>query len=136
MTHAIKARIAAIFLSLMLVWPLVHHGLVEAVGMSPWNLSGWSMYCVPKSQLFVEMYRIDEGKRSSVGRVGPEVAVALRRFASRRHILGRWVSPERLGQALRDHLEGEEGAMIVVKSAGIDRRSLHIEVIEEQRFTF
>ncbi len=95
MTTARKRTALAIMVAVLAVWPLVHHALVLGVGISPWHLFGWSMYCEPRSPVRVELYDV-RGTPILTNRLPPAANAAMTKYGERRRALGRALPPDGL----------------------------------------
>ena len=110
MSFVAKRRLVLVFLVCLAAWPLAHRFLAASFEIDPWRLGGWAMYCTPK--LKVEVGLVPE--RAGLP-VELDLPLPLReeanRFAERRAVLGRFVSPAGLA---RDALARLEADSVVV----------------------
>lgn len=103
MQRPINQRIVLIALMLLTLWPALHIGLVHARGLSPWKLSGWGMYALPRPKFFgMEVY-VDRGTGSfeQMFAPTPDVRDAATTFLERQKWLGELASIAPLARALR-----------------------------------
>jgi hypothetical protein len=119
---------------LVLVWPLVHAGLVARYGIDPWELFGWSMYALPAPRVQV---RVDVERG---GETRPLRAMGARRqrvkaFARRRIGLGTFASPEPLARALLSEDATLDAVVIVTREISLDRKSARL-VARDERHRF
>ena len=114
----------------VLVWPLVHAGLVARYGVDPWELFGWSMYALPAKRVQVRV----EVERD--GEIGPLRAMGATRqrvkeFARRRTALGSLASPEPLARTLLDEEDGIDAVIVVIRQIELDRGSSRLVARDE-----
>ena len=103
-------------LGLLLVWPLVHHGLVLRYDISPWNFAGWAMYCVPRKAIEVELIAVDGQRRVPVNAdsLSPEARYRYDLYLYDREIIGRFASSEKLARAVFENQSGFNQLELVV----------------------
>lgn len=121
-----KRRAVGIFLVFFAFWPLGQHVLVRSLGVDPWKLAGWGMYCIPGPMKTVRVVLIDadgEARRLDFRRYPPEEKVLVDRFRERRSALGRLESPARLGEAMLGLHPEAEGVLVAILSLELDRET-------------
>ncbi len=103
MTARSKTSVVAGALAALTVWPLVHIGLVERFGVSPWKLAGWGMYSAPRSRsLGMEVFGRPQAGGALVHFTDPPPAVRdeAGRYLERHRWLRRLVRPDTFAAAV------------------------------------
>jgi hypothetical protein len=106
----------------VLVWPLVHIGLVARYRLDPWEFFAWSMYAVPAARVQVRV-EVERGGEVFPLRAMGDMRRQVRNFARRRTALG---SLAPTGSLAREIFAGDstvDAVIIETREIVLDRES-------------
>ncbi|REJ65510.1 MAG: hypothetical protein DWQ31_17915 [Planctomycetota bacterium] len=121
MTHARKQSIAIAMLLALAIWPLIHFGLVQRFGISPWKFGGFAMYCTPNPLLEITIFRSDHQEVPIV----PQSALARqhRQYGDAWAIWNEHRPPEAFWNALREAEPQGAPFLVLVRERRLDPRT-------------
>lgn len=129
-----REKAAVGFIAFVVVWPLVHRGIVAAYDVNPWKLGGWAMYTTPMPPVLTVAFEPRGAGGTPIDRTMLPVYAqqALQRFEIRRHVLGNLHRPDEFaGHVLRARPDLPEVVVLVQrmvldpKSARMVARTMH-----------
>lgn len=105
----------------LLVWPLLHYGLINTTDLSPWKFFGWAMYCEPTRYSTCEITGIKKntdgliasfalGRHKIPEKASASLAGQYKQFGELRSHLGRHVAPDNFAAALLDAYSQHSGS--------------------------
>ena len=134
-----KQRIVLVFLTVIAVWPPVHHVLVRMTDLGPWKGAAWSMYCVPGRAIRVAIVSEKDDRPLPLGaltNLPPAFQLAHREFVDRRKALGSWAEPDELARAVFWLFPEEDAIAIMVEQAGVERASAKLFAERFDRYEY
>jgi hypothetical protein len=122
MNGSIRRKVMLAIVAFVLVWPVVHVGLVARYRLDPWEFFGWSMYALPAARVQVRV----EVERA--GEIRPLRAMgAMRRrvtaFARRSTALGAFAPTASLAREVFAADATIDAVIIVTREVVLDRAS-------------
>lgn len=134
-----KRRIVIVFLTVIAVWPLVHHVLVRTTELGPWKGAAWSMYCVPGRAIRIAIVSQKDDRPLPLGALAdlpPVFQLAHREFVERRKAIGGWAEPDDLARAVFALFREEDAITIMVEQAGVERASAKLVAERSDRYLY
>lgn len=122
MSGSIRQRVMMAIVVFVLVWPLVHLGLVARYRLDPWEFFGWSMYALPAARVQVSV-EVERGGEVFPLRAMGEMRRRVRNFARRRTALGSLASTEPLAREIFAGDSTIDAVIIVTRAIELDRES-------------
>mgnify|MGYP000193042492 CR=1 FL=1 len=124
MTARTKTTIVGTALTALTLWPLLHIGLVERYGLSPWKLAGWGMYSAPRSRsLGMEVFGRPRagGALEQLTAPSPAIREEAGRYLERHRWLRKLVRPTALAEAIAASRPDWDEVKIVAFEPDLDR---------------
>jgi hypothetical protein len=117
-----KARVAVAGLVLLLVWPPVHHALVERYRIDPWKYFGFAMYCRPTLPIRLEARALGTDARAKVDprELPPEAQREWVAFLRERATFGQLRTPRTLADRIFRLRPGTNEVVLVVTHARLE----------------
>ena len=115
-------------IGLLMVWPLLHFGLVRAYDMNPWKLGGLAMYTAPPESYGVDIYGYATGDRVNVSLSRTDNAL-FGEFVHRSRVLGRLVSPRQLAEQLLSGNSELDAVVVECDRFALRSRDDHIGLV-------
>ncbi len=131
-----KKRIVFAALMLVVVWPLVHHGLVRRYEINPWKFFGWSMYCIQPGRLELLFFPVADGGESPKWYAGQpaELTDAIGEYLNRRRVWGLLLPPDEVASAVFDHAPRLNKVRLEVSETVMDTRTSRLGQRTHQYF--
>lgn len=125
MNSARKQRILSIALAAFALWPALHHIATVTFDMNPWKLFGWSMYCVPRRWVDVDITLRDEsgGRPLEYRQNEADLTALVDDYANRRWVYGHLQPPDRVAKRLFAKYPDASEFTIYVHQLSFDRAS-------------
>lgn len=101
----------------VILWPIVHLGLVARAGIDAWELFGWAMYSRPEARVQVRVDVERDGTHEPLRAMGA-LRRQIERYARDRSTLGRLASPADLLEAVFASDPSIEAMELVRRRAG------------------
>ena len=104
-----------------LVWPLVHHQLVQRYRIDPWRLGGWAMYATLQPRIGFRLAGVGaDGARVELRHgATPALAAAADSYSTRRLSLGLFADPDGVAALAASQYPEYERFLIVVEEYGL-----------------
>lgn len=115
----------------VVLWPLIHLGLVARAGIDAWELFGWAMYSRPEARIQVRV-DVERGGRREPLRAMGELRHRIVQYARLRTTLGRLASPDALLEAVFSSDASIEAVVIVLRRVELDRELAMLVAHDEQ----
>ena len=133
-----KKRISAGIIVLIILWAIVHVGVVERFEMDPWRFFGFSMYAVPENYQWVHVYKIEDGEEKLIITAGmpAEMRIEYRRFRRDRAVLGELVAPHALAEKALEELPDIDGVKIYCVRDSVSAKTSLLEVNTAVVYTY
>jgi hypothetical protein len=114
----------------VILWPIVHLGLVARAGIDAWELFGWAMYSRPEARVQVRVDVERGGTREPLRAMGA-LRRQIERYARDRSTLGRLASPADLLEAVFASDASIEAIELVRRRVELDRGTAMLVAQEE-----
>jgi len=118
----------------VLVWPLVHLGLVAQARVDPWELFGWAMYSKPAARVQVAV-EVERAGRLVPLRAMGEMRRRVAEYARARTALGLFARPDDLLRAIFESDPSIEAVELVLRDVSLDLDSSFL-VARDERLRF
>lgn len=115
----------------VVLWPIVHLGLVARADIDAWELFGWAMYSRPEARVQVRVDVERVGAREPLRAMG-DLRRRIEQYARARTSLGRLASPEALLEAVFASDPTIDAIVIVLRDVMLEHDSAHLVAHEEQ----
>ena len=137
MSFEAKRRGVVTLLAVMLLWPLLHHVLVQQVELWPWKFYGWSMYCTETGSHTLVVVEDARGRRVlDPFEHGSELERRFRGFRARRNTYGALVAPDELADYILSRRPGVRKVDVFVQHYGLDAASGRLEAGRRDHYTY
>jgi hypothetical protein len=132
-----KRRGVVVLLAVMLLWPLLHHVLVQQVELWPWKFYGWSMYCTETGSHTLVVVEDASGRHVlDPFQHGSELEGRFRGFRGRRNTYGALVAPDQLAQHILASRPDVRKVDVFVQHYGLDAGSGRLEAGRRYRYAY
>ena len=122
MSGPFRRRVMLAIVVFVLVWPLVHIGLVTRYRLDPWEFFAWSMYAVPAARVQVRVEVERDGEVFPLRAMG-DMRRQVRSFARRRTALGLLAPTESLAREIFAGDSTVDAVIIETREVVLDRKS-------------
>ncbi len=133
-TDAWLQRLYATIVVVLLVWPVPHYYLTDAIGSDPWKNLGLAMYTTNFDVRVAIRYRTADDRWPRLRPEG-ESFEAIEEFVEYRRTRGRLHEPDDLARTLA-HALGTDGLRIVVANQVLDGERGVFEIVRRERFEY
>ena len=122
---AVKKRVLFAILGVLIVWPLLHIGLVARLDLDPWGFCGFAKYATPVSHQRVYMIELRGDKEVHLHNswLADDTQDVYRKYQKQRSFLGTLAPPHALAEALLAERPDIEGLKIIVKRDVVSPRT-------------
>ena len=133
-----KKRISAGIIVLIILWAIVHVGVVGLFDMDPWQFFGFAMYAVPASYQWVHVYKLQNGEEKLIlaARMPTEMRIEHSRFKRVRAVLGNLVAPHALAEKALEELPYIDGVKIYCVRDSVSAKTSLLEVNTAVVYTY
>lgn len=134
MSDAWLQRLYATIVVGLLVWPVPHYYLTDAIGSDPWKNLGLAMYTTNFDVRVAIRHRTSEGTWSRL-RPQDESFEAIKEFVEYRRTRGHLHEPDDLARTLAEVLD-TDGLRIFVANQILDGERGVFEIVRHERFEY
>ena len=134
MSSEARQRAMVGILLAVLLWPVVHLGLVARARVDPWELFGWAMYSRPAARVQVAVDVERAGRLVPLRAMG-EMRRRVGDYARARTALGRFARPDDLLTAIFESDPSIEAVEVVLRDVSLDLDSALL-VAQDERLRF
>lgn len=132
MTGTVRRTMMAGIVGLVLLWPVVHLGLVATADVDPWEFFGWAMYSKPAVRIQIRV-DVERGGETRPLRAMGELRQRVVDFARRRASLGEFAPPTDLVATIFESDGTIDAVVIMLRHVRLGLDSARLLATDEHR---